>query len=174
MKNIPLSGRYRLRPIALSDAPAVFTAIDTQREHLGRWLPFVAVTHRQEQTEEVVAGMEADADNPVFVLLDGDSLAGLIGFKSTNRTTKTTEIGYWLCEQHQHKGVMTQAVQALCQMAFNEMGMEHIEIRCALGNLPSNRIPRRLDFCLDRVEVRGELLSDGFYTDLNVYVLDKA
>lgn len=173
MKTITLFDDYLLRPLRGDDAPAIFGAIDTQREHLGRWLPFVAATHRAEQTQEVVAGMLADAANPVFTIRNGCAFAGLIGFKSANETTHTIEIGYWLRNEFQGKGLMTAAVQALCRLAFEEMGMEHVEIRCALGNHRSNRIPQRLGFRPDRVEVRGEQLSDGEFVDLNVYLLDR-
>ena len=80
MNAIPLPDDFGLRPLRADDAPDIFTAIDTQREHLGRWLPFVAATHRVEQTREVVAAMLADPANPVFTLRVGDAFAGLIGF----------------------------------------------------------------------------------------------
>lgn len=162
---------YWLRPLQEWDAAEIFASIDTQREHLGRWLPFVAVTHRVEQTREVVAGMLADTANPVYTLRCGEEFAGLIGFKSADSAARSIEIGYWLRAEHQGKGVMTAAVRALCAIAFSGLGMERIVIRCALQNGRSNRIPRRLGFRLDRVEVRGEQLSDGEFVDLNVYVL---
>lgn len=167
----PLFGTFRLCPLRKEDAPDIFNAIDTQREHLGRWLPFVATTHRVEQTREVVAGMLADTANPVFTLRDGDTFAGLIGFKSADSATRTVEIGYWLRSEYQGKGIVGAAVKALCGIAFGQFGMEHVEIKCAVGNLRSNRIPQRLGFRLDRIEVNGERLSDGQYTDLNVYTL---
>ena len=68
MKTIPLFDDFSLRSLRSGDAPAIFGAIDTQREHPGRWLPFVAATHRVEQTREVVAAMLADPANPVFAL----------------------------------------------------------------------------------------------------------
>ena len=163
MKTIPLFDDFSLRSLRSGDAPAIFGAIDTQREHLGRWLPFVAV----------VAGMLNDTANPVFTIRSGDAFAGLIGFKSADSTTRTIEIGYWLRSEFQGRGIMTSAVQALCRLAFEEMGMERIEIRCALGNYRSNRIPQRLGFALDRVEVRGERLADGEFVDLNVYLLER-
>ena len=173
MKTIPLFDDFSLRSLCSGDAPAIFGAIDTQREHLGRWLPFVAATHCVEQTQEVVAGMLNDTANPVFTIRSGDAFAGLIGFKSADGTTRTIEIGYWLRSEFQGRGIMTSAVQARCRLAFEEMGMERIEIRCAPGNLRSNRIPQRLGFRLDRVEVRGEQLSDGEFVDLNVYLLER-
>lgn len=171
MKTTPLFGDFRLRPLRADDAPSIFTAIETQRTYLGRWLPFVASTLRAEQTREVVAQMLSDTANPVYTLRAGADFAGLIGFKSANPATRTIEIGYWLREEYQGRGVMTAAVQALCDIAFTQMEMENVEIKCATGNLPSNRIPQRLGFRLDRVELRGELLSDGEFADLNVYRL---
>ena len=173
METIPLFGPYALRRLRTEDAPDIFASIDTQRRHLGRWLPFVADTHRIEQTRLVVAGMLADTANPVFTLRSGNAFAGLIGFKSADGTTRTIEIGYWLRSEFQGRGIMTSAVQALCRLAFEEMGMDRIEIRCAPGNLRSNRIPQRLGFRLDRVEGRGEQLSDGEFVDLNIYLLER-
>ena len=135
MNAIPLPDDFGLRPLRADDAPDIFTAIDTQREHLGRWLPFVADTHRIEQTRQVVAGMLADPANPVFTLRVGDAFAGLIGFKSADSTTRTIEIGYWLRSEYQGRGLMTAAVEALCRTAFGQMGMENVEIKCAAPRL---------------------------------------
>ena len=171
MDSIPLFGPYALRPLRDSDAADIFASIDSQRAHLGPWLPFVAETHRVEQTREVVAAMRADTDAPVFTIRCGDAFAGLIGFKSADLRLREIEIGYWLREEQQGKGIMTNAVRALCRMAFAEMDMQRVIIRCATGNGPSNRIPQRLGFRLACVESRGELLSDGRWVDLNVYAL---
>ena len=117
--------------------------------------------------------MLADPANPVFTLRVRDAFAGLIGFKSADSRTRTIEIGYWLRSEYQGRGLMTAAAEALCRMAFGQMGMENVEIKCAAGNLRSNRIPLRLGFRLDRIEVRGEQLADGEFTDLNVYRLPR-
>lgn len=171
---IPIFGKFRLQPVNEADVPDIFRTIDMQREYLGRWLPFVADTLREEQTAEVVRTMIGDRMlNPVFTIRDDTAFVGLIGFKSTDPVTRTTEIGYWLSETLQGRGLMTRAVEAMCREAFDRRGIDRVEIRCALQNLPSNRIPQRLGFRLDRVEVRGEMLSDGTCTDLNVYVLEK-
>ncbi len=173
MESTPLFGPYSLRPLRAEDAPDIFASIDTQRRHLGRWLPFVADTHQIEQTRQVVTGMLADTANPVFTLRNGDAFAGLIGFKSADNSKHSIEIGYWLREEQQGKGLMTAAVRALCDLAFKEMGMQRVEIRCGVGNLPSNHIPQRLGFLRSHVEMQGEQLSDGTWIDLNVYVLER-
>ena len=86
---------------------------------------------------------------------------------------RSVEIGYWLREEQQGKGIMAAAVRTLCDLAFGEMGMRRVEIRCGTGNLPSNRIPQRLGFLRSHVEAQGEQLSDGEWIDLNVYVLER-
>ena len=172
MNAIPLFGPYALRRLRTEDVPDIFASIDTQRRHLGRWLPFVADTHQIEQTRQVVAGMLADTANPVYTIRDGETFAGLIGFTSADAGKRSIEIGYWLREEQQGKGIMTAAVRALCDLAFGEMGMRRVEIRCGTGNLPSNRIPQRLGFLRSHVEEQGEQLSDGAWIDLNVYVLE--
>lgn len=173
MDTIPLFGPYALRKLRAEDAADIFRSIDTQRPYLGRWLPFVAETHCVEQSEAVVAGMLADTANPVYTIRDGRAFAGLIGFKSADAGKRSVEIGYWLREEQQGKGIMTAAVRALCETAFAQMGMRRVEIRCGAGNLPSNAIPRRLGFRLSHVEPRGEELSDGEWIDLNVYVSER-
>lgn len=173
MATQPLFGPYALRTVEAADASDIFESIDTQRPHLGPWLPFVAQTHRVEQTAAVVAQMTSDEDNPVFTLRCGEKFAGLIGFKEADQAAQTIEIGYWLREEHQGKGVMTAAVRALCWTAFTEMDMMRVRIRCATGNLPSNRIPQRLGFRLSGVEPQAELLEDGTLADLNIYLLDR-
>lgn len=170
---IPLFDHYVLRPLRAEDAADIFAAIDSQREYLGRWLPFVAATSRVEQTEQAVAGMLADPANPVFTLQSGTTFAGLIGFKSADPQTGTIEIGYWLRNEQQGKGLMAAAVEALCELAFGQMAMQRVVIRCGVGNLRSNRIPQRLGFIRSHVEVRGEQLSDGEWIDLNVYIRRK-
>ncbi len=45
MNHIQVTGQLSLHQIALSDAEEIFQVIDSQREYLGRWLPFVGATH---------------------------------------------------------------------------------------------------------------------------------
>ena len=44
-------------------------------------------------------------------------------------------------------------------------------IRCAVNNEKSKSIPKSLNFRFEGIERAGELLSDGSFTDLEVYSL---
>lgn len=105
----------------------------------------------------------------VYIIEKGFVICGLIGFHFSDRTNHRTEIGYWLLPEYRGKGVITRAVHYLCEWAFFEKDFNRIQIRCAVGNQPSNAIPLRLGFTLEGTERDGELLSSGEYTDINVY-----
>ena len=172
MKTIPILPGITLRELRTTDAADIFAAIDSERTYLGRWLPFVQFTRSEEDSLRFVRSvLDAPYREAVFTIRDGERFIGLIGFKSTDPLARTTEIGYWLREAWQGRGIVTTAVEALCRMAREELAMHSVAIKCATGNAPSNRIPQRLGFTLDRIERRAELLEDGRYTDANVYLL---
>ena len=165
-----------LRELHATDAGDIFRTIDRQREYLGRWLPFVETTIRLEDSRAFVSSVvdaPEDRFEHVFSIRDTDTFIGLVGFKDTDRQNKKTEIGYWLSEDRQGRGIVTRAVKRLCEFAFSELGMNRIQIKCAVGNEGSKRIPLRLGFTLEGVERDGELLSGGVYTDLEIYSLLK-
>lgn len=171
---IIIDGDAVLDPLALSDTDAIWKTIDSQREHLGRWLPFVEMTTERAFTEcYVTAAVDGAARNlePQFAIRVDGVFAGLIGFRSTDRFNRRTEIGYWISKDFEGRGIMTRAVIALLNLAFSDLGMNRVQIRCATGNERSRRIPIRLGFRLEGVERDGELLSGGQFTDLEVYAL---
>ncbi len=160
-----------LKQLDESDATYIFTAIDTQREYLGKWLPFVAVTKEiSETTKYIDSVIKAPEDRPeyIFTIWKNGMYAGLVGLKAIDTLNKRTEIGYWLSEKFQKQGIMTRAVSRLCEFGFGELGLNRIQIKCAVGNIPSKNIPKRLGFKFEGIERDGELLDNG-YTDLEVY-----
>ncbi len=165
-----------LRQLKKEDAIDLFTAIDSQREYLGRWLPFVEHTKSVSDTQVFVNSIidlpEEIMEYTFTIRIDG-SLAGLIGFKDTDRTNRKTEIGYWLSGEYQGRGVMTKSVKRLCEFAFRELNINRIQIKCAVGNSSSIAIPERIGFKPEGIERDGELLTGGTFTDLCVYSLLK-
>jgi ribosomal-protein-serine acetyltransferase len=161
-----------LRLIEKSDAPDIFHTIDSQREYLGKWLPFVEHTKTIEDSKAFVNSVTEAVDKTpdyVFTIRKHDNFIGLIGFKGTDNLNKRTEIGYWIAKNYQKQGIITRSVIKLCNFAFNNLDLNRIQIKCATGNTPSNNIPKRLGFKFEGIEREGELLTGGIFTDLAVY-----
>ncbi len=169
---ISVNSELDLKQLEQSDSKDIFEAIDSQRDYLGKWLPFVVFTKEISDTEKFVDSIvnaPEDRFEYVFTIRKGDEFVGLIGFKDTDKQNKKTEIGYWISEKHQKQGIVTKSLEKLCDFAFNKLGINRIQIKCAAGNTPSINIPKKLGFKFEGIERQGEWLSDGFYTDLEVY-----
>lgn len=161
-----------LKQLEQSDSADIFKTIDTQREFLGKWLPFVAYTKEISDTEQFVNSVvnaPEDRFEYIFTIKKCDEFVGLIGFKDTDKQNKKTEIGYWLSEKHQKQGIITKSVEKLCDFAFNQQGINRIQIKCAIENTASINIPKKLGFRLEGIERQGELLTNDLFTDLVIY-----
>ena len=169
---IEVDSEIELKQLEQSDAKDIFETIDLQRDYLGRWLPFVASTKDISDTEKFVDSVvkaPEDRFEYVFTIRKRDRFIGLIGFKDTDKQNDKTEIGYWLSEKYRKQGIVTKSVDKLCDFAFNKLGLNRIQIKCAVENRSSINIPKRLGFRFEGVERQGERLSSGFYTDLEIY-----
>lgn len=170
---IALGENCELRPLELCDAEALFAVVDANREHLGRWLPWVERTRDAGHTRaflEKVAANRSQGKTAAYGIWHGSELAGLIGLHDMDASNATAQIGYWIAGRFQGRGLVTRAVAALIRMAFRQLGLERIEIRCAAGNLRSQAIPKRLGFTFEGT-LRSALRLGGGRADVRVYSL---
>lgn len=169
---ISVDTEIELKQLERSDSADIYNTINEQRDYLGKWLPFVAVTKKLSDTENFVDSVintPEDRFEYVFAIRKNKQFVGLIGFRGTDRQNKKTEIGYWLSEKYQKQGIVTKSLATLCDLAFIKMGINRIQIRCAVENISSKKIPQKLGFTFEGIERQGELLSSGLYTDLEIY-----
>ncbi len=173
---IKISDDLYLKSLELNDAEHIFKAVDSQREYLGEWLPFVEFTKSVKDSLDYVNSvvtMPEGCKEWQFSVFCGGDFAGLAGFKGTDRLNRKSEIGYWLKEDFQHRGIMTEAVRALIKFGFSELGLNRIQIKCAPENVKSNKIPQRLGFHLEGIERESEFVKEGVFRDANVWSLLK-
>lgn len=169
---IPLVGNIVLKPLCENDAVYIFETINTERLQLRQWMPFVDFTHQIEDSKAFVESV-LKTDNKQFCIYDGNKFIGLIGFKDSDTLNKKTEIGYWLSYNAHGKGIMTLAIKALLRYAFEELGFNRVQIKVAVNNMRSRRIPEKLQFTFEGIERDGELLVDNIYTNIAIYSLLK-
>ncbi|NLK44790.1 MAG: GNAT family N-acetyltransferase [Tissierellia bacterium] len=164
-----------LRLLDIHHAEEVFNSIDSCRDHLRRYLPWVNSNKSVADTRDFIEGSkEKYAANKGFDagIWYKDEFAGIIGFHSINRSIKEISIGYWLNERFVGKGIMTKACKVFIDYAFNIYKLNRVEIRCAEDNLKSRAIPERLGFTQEGIIRDGELL-DGKFANCVVYGLLK-
>ena len=87
-------------------------------------------------------------------------VVGVIGYNQIDQDLGKVAIGYWLAERWQGHGIITRACQALIHHAFEEMGMEKVEISAALENEASRAVCERLGMTQEGMTRRAERLAD--------------
>jgi ribosomal-protein-serine acetyltransferase len=173
MKELFVNSDIRLKEIGFEDVKSIFEIIDKERSYLSQWLPFVDETRDISYTHTFVENyMEMPADEYTFTILYQQKLVGLVGMKDTDFENKKTEVGYWLSESYQNLGIMTLSVQKLIELIFDELQLNRIQIKTAIGNHKSQQVAQRLGFTFEGIERQGELHERGF-VDLEVYSLLK-
>lgn len=173
MEHIRINTRLRLEKVHVSMAQTIFNTIDKEREYLRKWLSFVDYTKVVSDTEAfITSANRPEKRDIIYSIWYDERFAGLIGFKDTDYVNKKTEIGYWLSEKMQGKGIITLCVKKLVSFAFTKMRFNRVQIKAAIQNEKSQAIPKRLGFYYEGIEREGEWLHNKFL-DLQVFSMLK-
>lgn len=149
MFRIPVRADLELRLAVYSHAEELFDLVEANRRHLARWMPWVEQTRSAVDVADWIRrGLEQLARNEGWhaVLWHEGRAAGSIGFKPVDWGSMRVEIGYWLAEPLQGKGLMTAAARVVTDYAFEEWRLNRVDIRCSVENHRSAAIPRRLGY----------------------------
>ena len=162
-----------LRRRVEADAEVVFQVIDKNRYYLKQWLPWLDDTKTVEDIRKYIQNdiveFEKKEGCDFGIWYEGQWIGG-IGLSSFGTKDRKTSIGYWLAEDFQGKGIMTDCVRTLVNYSFDQLNINRIVIRCAVENSKSRAITQRLGFKEEGVLRQSEWLYDHF-VDLVMYSL---
>lgn len=164
-----------MRSLSKNDASEIYTLVNNNRAYLRTWLPWVDVTNSPVVTETVIGSWEKDFENKQDIVLgifENGSYIGNIGLHNLKNSERGGMIGYWLAENNQGRGIITDCVRALINFGFYTLGLNRIYIHCAAENKKSRAVPERLGFVQEGTLQDGTLLYGAFH-DLIVYGLVK-
>jgi len=168
-----LDDEITLRTFAESDAGTVLDVVSANREHLRTFMRWMSDDYSLETAKEFIARAietRSKKENTGFGIFRGDKVIGSIGFVHFDWTARKTEIGYWIVKDEEGKGIISAATKLLIEYAFDELGMNRIEIRCSTENQRSAAVPLRLGFRKEGEFRQAELIHDRLH-DFNIYAL---
>jgi RimJ/RimL family protein N-acetyltransferase len=134
-----------------ADAPLLATAITESLEHLLPWMPWaVAEPEPIEAKIDRLRHMRANFDlghDYVFGIFNPQEnrLLGSTGLH-TRIGDNALEIGYWIHKDFINRGYATETSAALTRVAFEVNKVERVEIHCAVENIRSAAVPRKLGY----------------------------
>jgi ribosomal-protein-serine acetyltransferase len=143
----------------------VFGLVDSNREHLRRWLPWVDGTKTVDDSRGFIrSSLERFAQGDGFdagIWQDGQ-LAGVIGLHYIHWHHRRSYLGYWLGQEFTGRGLMTRACETVLEHCFTELDLNSVGSAAATGNSPSNAVLRRVGFQFEGVTRDAEWLYDHF------------
>lgn len=170
---IPVDQELVLRLVEECDAPGIFALTERNRAYLRRWLPWVDATRGVEDTLGFVRRSRdqmRDGHGFQACIEYRGEVVGIIGFVYIDGLNRKAEIGYWIAEPFQGRGIMTKACRALVGFAFESLDLHRVEIRADVENRRSRAIPERLGFTQEAVLREAGWMYDR-HIDLVMYAL---
>jgi ribosomal-protein-serine acetyltransferase len=157
--------------LQLSDTREIY---ETARANLPRLVPWFEWAHdamAQTDTEKFVTESLAATDRGevfVCVLRIAGRLAGTADLHFIKPKPRRAEIGYWLADFAEGRGLATRAAAALTNHGFSTLNLNRIDIRAAAGNSRSRAVAERLGYTLEAtlaefMHVGGQLHDEAVY-----------
>ncbi|WP_430390179.1 GNAT family N-acetyltransferase [Dyella sp. 20L07] len=178
LKSLPASlelvaPTVRLRPWQPGHAEALHEAARESIATVGRWLPWCSESYDWEDSVSWVEHCQSGwirGEPYAFAIFDLQGrLLGGIGLSRLDRVHRSANLGYWVRQQDQGKGIASAAVAAIVDFGFNTLGLLRIEIVVATDNQASRRTAERAGAHLDgispsRLWHQGESIAAAVYS----------
>ncbi len=154
---------------SMQDAETLFALVDAERERLRRWLPWVDGVRTAEDERAWLKAVLSSADlkEEAYGIWDRGEFAGGVGMH-LDSLNDGADIGYWLGQAFEGRGLVTRACRALIDRGFIELRLHRITIHAAPDNARSRAVPERLGFTQEAVLRQAGKTAVG-YVDLVVY-----
>jgi len=116
--------------------------------------------------------INADKTKDLFLAIDvGGKAVGSIGvFKKDDVYCKSGEIGYWLGEEYWGKGIVTEAIKQICEIAFDKFDLVRIFAEPYANNTGSRKVLEKAGFELEGIMKKG-VYKNGEIHDYCMYSL---
>lgn len=174
--NKKLTADIELKFITPEYATEVYELVNSNRNHLKEWLPWVDSTKSVESIHSYfsfIINKHKNNDGFGCLIFYKRKVVGLISLKTIDWTNKSTSIGYWIDKNHSGLGIITISCSELISYSFTELELNRIEICCSINNITSRKIPERLNFKLEGILEQAELIN-GKFRDMALYsILNK-
>lgn len=160
-----------LRLLEDQNAIDLYEVVQQNREHIRVWMTWIPADWSIAAARRLIRGaQDRFAANSGFwagIFLEGH-LCGCVILNQIDWTHHSCDIGYWLDESHQGRGLVTRSCRALVHYCLRELQLHRVEIRVAAENARSRAVPERLGFREDGVLREANRLHSR-YVDLAVY-----
>lgn len=164
--------KITVQPVVVSDAPALFSLIERNRQAFLPWFPWVAQTVTLEQEQQFLnyaRSQSAAGQMAMFTIRIADTVVGAIDVHNIDSDNHHGELGYWLAANQQGQGIMTEAVEMVVDLAKTKLHLHTLIIFADVKDQKSIAVAQRCGFKLvgvvpDYIYVATSWRNCGMYT----------
>lgn len=170
---IPVDDTISLEFLKAIHAESLYNLVNANRAYLRQWLPWVDNMQSILNFQQYIINCSKQADAQTdfgYAIIINKNIVGRIGMHHINQQNKIGEIGYWLADGLQGRGIITKCCKALIHHGFTQLNLNRIEIKCAAGNDKSKAVAKKLQFKYEGILRQAEWLNKKF-VDLHLYAL---
>lgn len=113
---------------------------------------------------------EKEGKTAVFreIVVDGEIVGSVSVEQKRGVFRKDSEIGYYLVKEAYSKGIMTEAVRQICEIAFEQLDILRITGVVFEPNMASRKVLEKNDFLVEGIKKKAVIKNDNIY-DLCFY-----
>jgi len=171
MIEIQNKNKLELIPINKNDQNELFTLINTNRKYLGKYLKWVEFTNSVSDLDNFIILSEKLIENNAggnYKIQYNDQFIGIISTFINDKENKVFEIGYWITQEYANKGIISECVKKIETIIIINYKAKKIELRCAVENIPSNKVAKKNNYLFINVlsdceEILGQKLDYNRY-----------
>lgn len=166
--------RLVLRKITLDDKENVFDYFSD--DEVTRYFGIENFT-KLEEAENIINAFNEGFEKKQAIrwgitLKDTNELIGSIGFHNISKNNSRVEVGYEITRKEWNKGYATEALRAVIEYLFNEIGFNRIGATIRPENVASQQLVKKLGF-QEEGTLQDYQLTRGSYHDLIMFSLLK-
>ncbi len=158
----------QLRPWRMEDVPrlAILANEPSIAANLRDGFPH---PYNETHARSFIANVAGNRSNLFFAIAGEMGLMGGIGIATNVDVHRfTAELGYWLGEPYQGKGVMTEAVRAIVSYGFEQLDLDRISAAPYTPNFASRRVLEKSGFILEGI-LRHNAVKNNVRLDQALY-----
>ncbi|HKK78896.1 MAG TPA: GNAT family N-acetyltransferase, partial [Phaeodactylibacter sp.] len=138
---------------------------------LARWLDWLPTTTTLEDTRRFLFDamrFNEGGQRCTYMIMHRSEIAGVAGLVRVDYRHHEAELGYWLAEPLQGRGIVSKSCAALLRYAFADLCLNRVVLKTMRDNQASRAVAQRLGF-VHEGRLREAFFYQDSYHDLELY-----
>lgn len=143
--------------------------IDKNRKYLKKTVPWIDNVRDVESQKKYFSTVNQDIFDKLLIKYE-DKIIGEIHLQHYDKDKNEIEIGYWIDEDYQGRGIVKKSAMVVLDYLFNELKIGRVNLYCNVENVKSENLAKALGFKFKLIDKNHDNLY-GRWVDSKLYIL---